>query len=255
MANLLSIENQATVKVKTLEKALRLIEVLAEQDIPLSLSKLARFTDLNPATAYRLLQTLCQHGYVEKVPGTSNYKLGLKIFFLSSMGSNRYDLRESALPILQSFACENQETIYLAVLSNQSVIYIDCAKAGGPMQFGFETGVPVPALQTSAGKVIIAYFNSEYQSKFLARAEIPQQSVGSILNDLSEIRKNGHASGVNSLNPFFYEISYPIFNQSCQAALSIFKPFSAAGELVIRESLHRNLQNAATQIGRELRAL
>ena len=70
--------------VKSLEKALDIIEIVSNEQQDASLSEIARQTGLPKSTVHRLIATLTGRGYLEKTEAGS-YKIGLpKRMMLSS---------------------------------------------------------------------------------------------------------------------------------------------------------------------------
>ena len=49
--------------VKVLERALLILDLLSDGK-PLGVNEIAKLCSLSPATAFRLLRTLCSHGWV-----------------------------------------------------------------------------------------------------------------------------------------------------------------------------------------------
>lgn len=216
------------VKVKTVEKTLKLLELLAEQSSPIPLTKLGQMSKLSLSTVHRLLNTLCRSGFVEREKATGYYKLGLKAFLIGNAALQNVELRPTALPFLNQLMEITKESVYLAILSNQDVIYADTVKAIGPMQIGMQTGVPIPACQTSSGKVLLAYLAiSEQQSladAFVAKSLIDNKE--SFLAVIQNIKEQGFYSEITALGGNVREISAPIFNhlKICIGAASIFIP-------------------------------
>ncbi len=114
---------QREIRVQTVERSLKLLEVLAEQSTPLTLTRIGQLSNLNLSSAYRILNTLCRSGFVEREKTTGHYQLGLKAFLIGNAVLQRMNIREVALPYLSRFVENTNETIYLAILSHQNVIY------------------------------------------------------------------------------------------------------------------------------------
>ena len=68
--------------VRSVDRILDLMEILAEERSPVSLTELASGTSLSKTTVFRLMQTLCNRGYAEKTD-TAGYVLGSKIIELA----------------------------------------------------------------------------------------------------------------------------------------------------------------------------
>lgn len=59
--------------INVVMKALDVLDTFRRQEDELSLSEIARHTNLSPSYAYRLLQTLEHKGWVRRLPGTKKY--------------------------------------------------------------------------------------------------------------------------------------------------------------------------------------
>ncbi|MDD4083035.1 MAG: helix-turn-helix domain-containing protein [Sphaerochaetaceae bacterium] len=92
--------------VQSLERALILIDVLAENSDGVSIKTLAEATSLNKSTIYRLLQTLVNFGYAYQDSQNDKYHLGIKILSLSNSLLENIDFREVARPFLKDLVKE-----------------------------------------------------------------------------------------------------------------------------------------------------
>src|SRR3979411_320446 len=93
-------------------KALELLSVFSFREPRLSLAELATRTGIPRATAFRLLSTLEQSGFLQKMPGA--YQLGIKCFVLGNIVAGGLDLRETAHPHLVALRDATRETTQLA---------------------------------------------------------------------------------------------------------------------------------------------
>lgn len=216
------------VKVKTVEKTLKLLEILAEYSAPLPLTRLGQISKLSLSTAHRLLNTLCHSGFVERDQATGHYKLGLKAFLVGNAALKNVELRPVALSFMNKLSKQIEESVYLAILSGRDVIYSDAVKTSRPIQIGIQTGLPVPACQTSSGKILLAYlpltevqfFLCEYQGKELIA------DSNRFVEELRQIKENGFASEIAVLGGNIREMSAPIFNHLgvCIGTIGVFHP-------------------------------
>jgi DNA-binding IclR family transcriptional regulator len=218
---------QREIRVQTVERSLMLLEILAEQNTPLTLTRIGQLTKLNISSAYRILNTLCRSGFVEREKTTGHYQLGLKAFLIGNAVLQRLNIREIALPHLDQFVQNNKESIYLAILSNQNVVYTDAVKTTGPIQIGIQTGLQVPACQTNAGKILLANLAIHEQqlltSYYLNEKFIINQQ--SFLTELDLLRIQGFSDGVINVKETIREISVPVYSylSKCVGAISVFQ--------------------------------
>ena len=62
--------------IQSVDRALNILEVLADRDESVGLTELARMMGLDSSTVYRLLSTLRVHGYAEQDNRGRRYHLG-----------------------------------------------------------------------------------------------------------------------------------------------------------------------------------
>src|SRR5690349_17917883 len=75
--------NESGASIQSVDRALTLLETIAELGGETTLSRLASRTGLNISTCHHLLATLVQRGFVTKGLGKRGYALGARILYLS----------------------------------------------------------------------------------------------------------------------------------------------------------------------------
>ena len=110
--------------VKSLEKALDIIEIVSNEQQDASLSEIARQTGLPKSTVHRLIATLTGRGYLEKTEAGS-YKIGLKLFEVVSCYINNLELQTEARPYIAELTSHLGLTSYLGILDGDEVVYIE----------------------------------------------------------------------------------------------------------------------------------
>ena len=68
--------------VQSIERALRILEELAEENEGLGVTELSKRLDLHKSTVHRILTTLLTFEYVEQDTITERYRLGIKLLYL-----------------------------------------------------------------------------------------------------------------------------------------------------------------------------
>src|SRR4028119_1000660 len=97
----------------TVDKALRILEVLGQEE--LRLVDLSARLGEHKSTVQRILVTLHGRGFVRQDERTKRYTLGLKVLQLASLALANIDLREAAREPMQRLGELTQETVHLAV--------------------------------------------------------------------------------------------------------------------------------------------
>lgn len=247
------------VKVKTVEKTLSLLELLATQNIPLSLTRIGHLSSMSISTTYRLLNTLKRSGFVERDQHTGYYQLGIKAFLIGNAALQKIELRNVALPYLNKLAQNCRESVYLAILSQENIFYSDCVKTNNPIQIGIQTGTPFPACLTSSGKVCLAYLSLEEQLNLIELYTRNQhiQDTQAFLKELAQIQKNGFSVGTSDFGGIVREFSVPIFKHSnvCVGAISIFSTVNNEPLTDQEKKIITQLKNTGAEISKALGCL
>ena len=178
-------------------KALELLSVFSFREPRLSLADLAKRTGIPRATAFRLLSTLEQSGFLAKDHGA--YQLGIKCFVLGNIVAGGLDLRETAHPHLVALRDTTRETTQIAILDHWQVVYLE--RVPSPYPSGFmrtRAGAILPAYCTGLGKVLLAYSPPAEVEAWAATQKFPAltphtiTSAKRLLKELRVIRERGY---------------------------------------------------------------
>src|SRR6185436_202719 len=181
-------------------KALELLSVFSYREPRLSLAELASRTGIPRATAFRLLSTLEQSGFLAKVHGA--YQLGIKCFVLGNIVAGGLDLRETAHPHLVALRDATQETTQIAILDHWQVVYLE--RMLSPRPAGFmrsRAGAILPAYCTALGKTLLAFRPAgevetwARKQKFTPLTPRTVTSATRLLKELVVIRERGYGLG------------------------------------------------------------
>ena len=92
--------------VQSIDRALDIIEAVAEAGRPMGLTEIANQVGLHKSTAYRIIETLFQRGYLAKTDEGS-YKIGLKLIDAVSCYINSLELQTEARPYVAKLAARS----------------------------------------------------------------------------------------------------------------------------------------------------
>lgn len=141
-------------EVRTLERGLHLLETLSEAET-LSLSELARRTELSPSTAYRLLETLRRRGFADWDEGKGLWKVGLRAYQVGSAFLTRGGLVDAAMPEMERLVDELNETVNLAVLDGNEAVYVAQVEGRQLIRMFTRIGARAPLYCTGVGKALL----------------------------------------------------------------------------------------------------
>jgi IclR family pca regulon transcriptional regulator len=193
-------DNDSRNVVNSLSKGLRVLEAFTVERSEMTLSEVARAADIDPGTAFRMLNTLVMLGYVARVPEGRRFRLTLKVIDLGLHAIGRADLRELARPILRSLVDEVSEAASLGVLDGADILYVERVRAGlTRLGVDIRIGTSIPAVSGVIGHAILAYLPQAERDRLLAmqpRRGGPATSPMSrteLLQSLAAVRRQGYA--------------------------------------------------------------
>lgn len=140
--------------VRSFERGLRVIRSFGEESPELTLADVARATDLNRATARRLLLTLEELGYVER--RGDRFRLTPRVLDLGYAYVSSFGVPQLALPYLEKLSEHVQEASSVGVLDRTEVVYVARVPAKRVMTVSIGLGSRFPAYRTSLGRALLA---------------------------------------------------------------------------------------------------
>lgn len=184
--------------VRALERGLRLLEELGGGEA-LSLSELARRTELTPSTTYRLLETLRRRRFVDWDETSGLWRIGLRAYQIGQAFCHPNSLSSLALEAMQQLvACVN-ETVNLAVLDGTEAVYIQQVESSQMLRMFTQLGARVPLHCTGVGKVLLAWRPPEEVRRLLGPEPLPAFTpntltrLEAILRELARVQQQGYA--------------------------------------------------------------
>lgn len=220
--------------VQSVERALSILEVLSEEEGPMSISDLADRVGLKVSTVHRLLNTLILKGFVKQDEETSKYRLTLKLLRMGRTALGYYDLRTTAKPYLHELVERCNETANLAVLDGGDVVYIDQLESKNLIivKMFAKIGSRGPAHCTATGKVLLASLEDEELDKILNKMPLERFTSKTITDpallrkELARVRKNGYALDLGERDEGVRCVAAPVRNYEGKviAAISVSGP-------------------------------
>jgi IclR family transcriptional regulator, acetate operon repressor len=174
--------------VKSLAKALRLLEFLGRPQEGTSISVLSKELKIGKSTVHRLLATLREFDLVWLDPSTSNYALGARILRWSDLLVRQNLLIRHGLPILRELMNSSRETANLAVLEGNQVLFIAQCESTERLRTGEAVGTRAPAHSTALGKALFAMLPGERFDDIYKDSETLQQVTPNTITGRSRLK-------------------------------------------------------------------
>jgi len=145
-------------RVEALAKGLRILSLFDEQRPSWRVTDLAAAAGLPMPTVYRVVMTLTAEGYLDHLPN-GDYRPGVKTLTLGSAALRSLDLVGIATPKLQRLGEATGETVNLAVLTGDRVLYLVRLRNSDLVTANIQVGSTLPAVTTSIGKLLLAHLD------------------------------------------------------------------------------------------------
>ena len=242
--------------MQSIERAFALLETLARHDRPLGVTELADEGGLSISTIHRLLRTLVHLGYVRQNP-SRNYALGSGFITLGERA--KADLASWSRPLLERLVRDLDESVNLAVLQEDEVVYIAHVASSQSMRTFTEVGSRVAVHSTGVGKVMLAQMRPEHVRALLVRTGMPASTPGTLtgpdilIRELRDIAAQGFAMDEEEQAVGVRCVAVPVIGTSPPLAVSISGPSWLVVEELVRRAIPL-LQDVAVSIANETRS-
>lgn len=248
----------ASAGVQSVDRALTVLTILARAGES-GVSDLARELGVHKSTVFRLVATLEAHGMVEQHEERGKYRLGVGVLRLAGATAARLDVVQEARPIARALAAQTGETVNIAILSDQSALYIDQVAGASALQPHNWVGQHIPLHATSNGKVLLSELDAEQLAarvpRLTAYTAATTTSRARLRTELAQVRELGYAVAVDELEVGLTALAAPIRDAHAEvvASLSVSGPsFRMEAERV--ESLVPQVVRAAAEVSDRLGA-
>jgi len=218
-------------RLSSVANSLRLIRAFSEDHYEIGISDLAKRLGLAKSTVHRLASTLLDQGMLEQNAGDGKYRLGLALFELGTLVRRKMDFTMEARPFLRTLMEKTGETVHLAILDHDSVLYVISLESKQALRMGSKVGTRVPVHATAVGKALLAFLPEEEIARIIARG-LPASAPNTIVDgkalqrELALVRARSYAEDDEESEVGLRSVAAPIRNDSGAviAAISIAGP-------------------------------
>jgi DNA-binding IclR family transcriptional regulator len=247
-------------RVQVLDRALAVLEVLANSSSECGLAELCTALSLHKSTVHRLMMVLQQHRLVDKNPETGRYRLGLRLFEFGSKAIAVLDLRGHARPHLDRLQRELGETVFFCILDEGQVLYLEKVESQQSVRTACMVGSRAPAYCTAVGKAMLAELPEAEVSDIVRRWGLKAITANTITTaaalkaELRAVRSRGYAIDNEEKEQGLRCVSAPVRGHSGKmfAALSVSGPaFRVTRERVpeIAKAVMRVANDLSAELG------
>lgn len=143
--------------VKSAEHTVAVLEYLARRgDQPARIREITEATTIPRSSAYALLQTLTDLGWVTRDPSGTLYGIGIRALIAGVSYIDADDRVQFVMPWLDRLRTDLDETVHLARLDGNDVVYLATLESNQYLRVINRVGRRLPASATSLGKALLA---------------------------------------------------------------------------------------------------
>ena len=209
-------------------RTLRVLRFLASQPDPAPLDRIMRACDLPRSTAYHLLGTMVEEGFVVHLPDEARFGLGPAAHEVGGGYVRQAPLGRIARRPLADLSDDTGQNAHLAVLHGRDVLYVIEERAPGRPSLVTDVGVRLPAHLTASGRAILAALPPAQvralypdRAAFSTRHGTGPASPSSLRSLLVEARQRGHATEDGDVTPGFASVAAVVLDHAGHPAAAV----------------------------------
>lgn len=241
--------------VPALMRGLQLLMEFNRDDRELTGAELSRRLSLPRASVFRMLHTLEQTGFVERVGDGASYKLGLGVLRLGFEYLASMELTEHGRPVIEDLRDRCGYSAHVVVRDGREVVFVAKAAGRSALFHSVQVGARLPAHATVLGRLLLADLDMAALSLLFPESPLPAYTartpttLAELKARIDEDKARGFGVSQGGFESGISTIAAPVYNDRHEvtAAVSITVPAQQVpqGELDI---LVQQVRHAASQL-------
>jgi DNA-binding IclR family transcriptional regulator len=198
-------------------------------------------------------------GYIRQDTSTKNYFLGLKLLELGNLVTHQLDIVKIAKPLLKNLAEQSGETIHMATLEKNEIVYIDKLESEqntGGLKMASRVGSRNPAYSCAVGKMLLAYLPEDVLKRLIQETKLIKRTnntiiePGQLMEHLKIVKNQGYAIDDEENELGIRCIAAPLFDAKGNpvSAVSISGPAFRVTKRSIQDTLKKEVKSVALEI-------
>lgn len=240
--NQLKDEDSSISNVPAVDRAARIMLLLADGAREMTLAEIAAATGWHKSSLHKILATLCRHGFVDRNE-SKQYSLGFALVRMGQSVLNNLHINPSAKTFLKELSDFSGETANMAVLHGVSMVIAVAVESQTDLRVvSPPIGTMDPVTAKSNGKAVLAWLPDTEVHKLIETVGLPVMTRNSIvkprafMKELAQVREQGYATDFEEFQEGISAVSAPVFGPGRRviATLSIVGPASR----MMKEKMH-----------------
>lgn len=203
----------------TVERALALLRTIVGEG-SVTVREAARLVGTSPSSAYRLLRTLTESGFIERGAHTTGFGPGPELYALASLLLDSNDVRQASAAPMRGLLDQWRETVLLCLRARDQLLFFHRLASPRPLQYVVALGEKVDLHAGAAGRSVMAFLHPEEVERIIQRYGLPRYTDRTITDpsvlraELAQVRAKGFAASVGERVEGSAGIAAPLFDGS-----------------------------------------
>lgn len=247
--------------ISTLNRVCLILNAFTESEQILTLTEISKRIQLPKSTTHRMLEAMECHGLIVREPHGPGYQLGYQLIRWGTLALTNLDLRNNALPVLESLCASTNESAVLSARYGYFAMWIELVESRQPVRLAIRVGEPLHLHAGASAKVLWAFLPDAEIERILNGIKLIPLKPNTIVSpetmraELRTIRERGYATSYEETDFGAMGIAAPVYNHMGQpiAGLGIAAPVTRVPPERVQE-LARHVLAASQELSRKLGA-
>lgn len=246
--------------IPSLERAVRVLGLLAKEPKGISLADLARRTEIPKSTLFRILVTLQKHHCVATDLSGRTFRLGSYLWELGSRFADQSDLFRVSASYMDDLADEVGETVFLSKLEDGEVVYLRRVESLKSIAAVRKLESRAPIHCTATGLALVAWLPPREIDAILEQNEMQSFNDStvtdrSVIRDrMTEVRDQEYAVVDGEYNDELLCVAAPVLDHQKRpcAALTVTMLSAQLNDPATIERIGQAVRRTARSLSREM---
>lgn len=233
--------------VQSVERAFSILEAMAQENREMGVTELSEKLQLPAPTIHRSMKTLVALGYARQNQ-SRRYSLGSRLLYLGDSATR--GMASWAKPVLLALSNECGETVNLATLEGDLIVYTAQSPSRHSMRMFTEVGRRVLPHSCGVGKAIMSQLEDSQAQTIIKHTGMPKFTPTTITSwkdlqtELEGIRHNGYAMDEGEQELGVRCIAVPVPGMAIPTAVSISGPQTRVDQNFVKKYMPSILKAA-----------
>jgi DNA-binding IclR family transcriptional regulator len=239
------------------QRALRIMEVVAQSGDGITAKAIARRADLKLSTAYQLINTLVHDGYLVRLTNAHGFGLGYKLFELQCHADAELSALPSISKVLHDLHPAASAPLYFTVFRDAEIVIADVADSDRhPRAKEVDVGFHEAPHATAYGKLMLASIGPENRAEYLASAGMSRVTARTLTrraeleDQLQQIGRAGVAFESEEFQPGLTCLAVPVTDHAGHVRGAVATSSATDCFLPRRSEIENVVRIAAARVSR-----